>query len=180
MKSLSKFNNALTRAKTLFLTFFFALGAYGIMAPIVCVPVAFGSQWDPQEMMENAGSAGGIDVQPLTAERLAEAVKTFTSYIIAIAVILFVLKVVLTAVDRMVLGNSAESVEFGGGGPNGQNNLTKFRLCDIPLIGAYKPEVAWKRVWIHFATQLAIIAAAWLIVQVIMQVILMLIGFIQG
>ena len=78
----------------------------------------------------------------------------------------------MTAVDRMVLGNIDDGQQRGPRGGQGSG----FRLSDIPMIGAYSPDVPWKQVWLNFAKNLAIVVGVYLIIELIMGVIMWLIG----
>lgn len=89
-----------------------------------------------------------------------------TGFGIAIAV--FVLKVILTAVDRLIFGGSSNS---------------SFRLDEIPLVGAYAdPERdsggdgpsspwTWQRIWIHFAIQITLCVSAIFITNLLISLI---------
>ena len=139
--------------------------------------------WSPDEMMTSAGKTGNLNVTTVNASTVDQWVTGITNWLIGIAVVIFVLRVVLTAVDRMVLGNTMDGMggrpgpggpggTGGPGGPQGQG----FRLSDIPVVGAYPPNVTWKQVWINFAKNLALVVGAYVIVQLIMGVVLWLIG----
>ena len=133
--------------------------------------------WDAEEMMNSAGKTGQLNVTEVNAGTVDKWVTGITNWLIGIAVVVFVLRVVLTAVDRMVLGNTQDGMggRPGPGGPGDQQG-SGFRLCDIPVVGAYPPNISWKQVWINFAKNLALVVGAYIIVQLIMGVILWLIG----
>lgn len=139
--------------------------------------------WDAEEMMNSAGKTGQLNVTEVNASTVDQWVTGITNWLIGIAVVIFVLRVVLTAVDRMVLGNTQDGMggRPGPGGPGGPGapggpQGSGFRLCDIPVVGAYPPNISWKQVWINFAKNLALVVGAYIIVQLIMGVILWLIG----
>ena len=141
--------------------------------------------WDADEMMTSAGkTSGNIAPTKIDASTVDQWVTGITNWLIGIAVVVFVLRVVLTAVDRMVLGNTQDGMGGRpgpggpGGGPGGPGGPQGggFRLSDIPVVGAYPPNISWKQVWINFAKNLALVVGAYIIVQLIMGVILWLIG----
>lgn len=136
--------------------------------------------WQPKDMMDAAGKTSG-DIKPtqIDASTVDKWVTGITNWIIGIAVVVFVLRVVLTAVDRMVLGNTQDGMEGGRpgpGGPGGPGPQGGFRLSDIPVVGAYPTTVPWKKVWINFAKNLALVVGAYVLVQLIMGIVLWLIG----
>ena len=149
------------------------LGIAGAASMLLALPstamAAIG--WDPKDMINKAGGDSGVGLKAgsITQESLANWVMGFTTFILGIAIVLFVLKVVLTAVDRMVLGNvdgSGKSTKGNGG----------FSLANIPIIGAYDYNVEWKTVFIHFGKNVAIVAGAWVLVQIVVSVILFVFG----
>ena len=123
-------------------------------------------------MLNNGASEAGVGIRNVDSGSANNWVVGIAKWIIGLAVVCFVLRVVMTAVDRMVLGNIDDGQQRGprGGQESG------FRLSDIPMIGAYPPEISWKQVWLNFAKNLAIVVAVYLIIELIMGVIMWLIG----
>lgn len=102
-----------------------------------------------------------------TPAGIGEFARSFITGFLGLAVIVFVLKVVLTAVDRFI---------FVGSSNNG------FRLDELPLIGAYRnPERddghdggsawTWPHIWGHFAIQVGLCAGAWVITEFLIRLI---------
>lgn len=125
--------------------------------------------WDPQSMVAQTTGTTGMTAANINQQSLANWVQNFTTFILGIAIVLFVLKVVLTAIDRMVLQNNT-----GEAKTNGETILTK-----LPIIGAYK-DASWKEVFIHFGKNIAIVAGAWVLVQIVVGVILFVFGTITN
>ena len=152
---------------------FAALSASGVAAAVLSMPTtAMALGWKANDMIQNTSGATGMNAASINKETLATWVQNFTTWILGIAIVLFVLKVVLTAVDRLVFdsqgdgkGGTRKNLENGKGNGGGV-------LCQIPLIGAYDPSMAWKDIFIHFGKNLAIVAGAWVIVQIVTGVIL--------
>lgn len=128
--------------------------------------------WSAGTMLGNGASEAGVGIRNVDSGSANNWVVGIAKWIIGLAVVCFVLRVVMTAVDRMVLGNIDDGQQRGprGGQESG------FRLSDIPMIGAYPPEVPWKQVWLNFAKNLAIVVGVYLIIELIMGVIMWLIG----
>ena len=153
---------------------FAALSVSGIAAAILSMPAtASALGWEANQMISQTTGTTGMTAASINQNTLATWVQNFTTWILGIAIVLFVLKVVLTAVDRLVFdsggadkgGNVKRNLENGKGNGGGV-------LCQIPLIGAYDPSMAWKDIFIHFGKNLAIVAGAWVIVQIVTGVIL--------
>lgn len=103
--------------------------------------------------------------------------RSFTNYAFGVAIVIFTLRVVLTALDRMVLTNT-----------NGDKVL---RLSDIPIIGAYPDPVdqemyaderdgdkkqqasswTWSHIWRHFAIQIAIVSGIWAFIGILLGIL---------
>jgi len=136
--------------------------------------LAAGLGWNANDMIATTTGTTGMTATDIRQETLAGWVQNFTTWILGIAIVLFVLKVVLTAVDRLVFGNNGS-----GSGDRGSKSDSKNGggvLCQIPLIGAYDPSMDWKNIFIHFGKNLAIVAGAWVIVQIVTGVILFVFG----
>lgn len=128
--------------------------------------------WSAGTMLSNGASDAGVAITKVDSGGANNWVIGIAKWIIGLAVVCFVLRVVMTAVDRMVLGNIDDGQQRGPRGGQGSG----FRLSDIPMIGAYSPDVPWKQVWLNFAKNLAIVVGAYLIIELIMGVIMWLIG----
>jgi hypothetical protein len=127
--------------------------------------------WEANDMIKNTTGATGMTAATIDQQSLAKWVTDFTTFLLGIAIVLFVLKVVLTAIDRMIFksdvgGSDSGSKQRSGGSSSG------FSLADIPFIGAYPQGTDWKDIWKHFALQIAIVAGAWVLVQVMVGVVL--------
>lgn len=147
-----------------------------LLAPVLALPqTALAIEgWTPDAAIR--GMAGNsVSVKKFDEQTLMNWVQTMAMWLLGIAVILFVLKVVLTAVDRLVFGNQDGNVQFGGKG-GGKGGGDAGILTKIPAIGAYPADVPWKEIWIHLAKNIAIVAGAWVLVQLIVQVVLWLFG----
>ena len=138
--------------------------------------VALAIGWQPDAIAETDSAAG-----KLTTSSMSDFVWNIVSKALGIAVAVFVLKVVMTAVDRII---------FSGAAPG------TFRLDEIPLIGAYTdPEKqegngpgvtnsasnwTWPNIWKHFAAQIALAAAASFIVMFLFWILSIVFGFMEG
>ena len=133
-----------------------------------------GGRWTPEEMLNAAGADASISATPISAGSVTSFVNTLTAWLVGIAVAIFVLRVVLTAINRMVFGNgTGKSSAQGQGGSSSSSGLD---LTAIPLIGAYPDSDSWANIWKRFIVQLAIVAGAWFIVQLLMGIILWIFG----
>lgn len=148
------------------------LSAVGTAAISTGIPtVALAKGYSPNEILESAtdGNAN-IDSSQFDSNQLSERVTSIATWAIGVAVVLFVLRVVLTAVDRMVLGGED------------QYGRQQSVLSGIPMVGAYPPKqddgsgYSWKDIWLNFGKQLAICAGAWFLVNMMVQVISWLIA----
>jgi hypothetical protein len=129
--------------------------------------------WEANDMIKNTTGATGMTAATIDQQSLAKWVTDFTTFLLGIAIVLFVLKVVLTAIDRMIFksdigGSDGGKQRSGSGG----GSSSGFSLADIPFIGAYPQGTDWKDIWKHFALQIAIVAGAWVLVQVMVGVVL--------
>lgn len=148
-----------------------------LLAPVLALPqTALAIEgWTPNAAI--SGMAGhSVSVKKFDEQTLMNWVQTIAMWLLGIAVILFVFKVVLTAVDRLIFGNQDGNVQFGGNGGGGKGGGDAGILTKIPAIGAYPANVPWKEIWIHLAKNIAIVAGAWVVVQLIVQVVLWLFG----
>lgn len=125
-------------------------------------------------MLGDAGKQAGFNVDTVNGETINGLVTRIATWAIGVAVALFVLRVVLTAVDRMVLG---------GQDPYGNQQSV---LSGIPIVGAYPPKqndgsgYTWKDVWLNFAKQLAICVGAWFGVSLIVGLVSWLMGTVTN
>lgn len=153
-----------------------ALLASGVCAAsIAAVPQnAMALGWEPESMVAQTTGTTGMTAANINQQSLATWVQNFTTFLLGIAIVIFVLKIVLTAVDKMLLkgpssgsGSPSPSSSKGGG-----SNI--FDLTKIPIIGAYSGE--WGDIFKHFGIQVAVVAGAWVLVQIVVGVILFVFG----
>ena len=140
-----------------------------------------GKAWTASGMMGSAyGNVGTGGVTDFTPAMFADWISTFTTWALGLAIAAFVLKIVLTAIDRMIFSN--EGGKATGQGGQGQNRGAKVQgggiLKSIPLVGAYDEELGWKEIFIHFGKQVAVVAGAWILVQLVVNVVLFAFGAI--
>lgn len=121
-------------------------------------------------------------VDELTDE-ITSVCTSVTSWAIGLAVAMFILRIGLTAIDRMLLPR--------------QGTKDAFHLSQIPIIGAYPDpdEITemtdneklamslsgkkggrprrwtWQVIWVNFAKQLAVCAGAWILVRVLLGIV---------
>lgn len=165
------------------------LASGGLASGVVAVPSkALALGWDPESMVAQTTGTTGMSAANINQQSLANWVQGFTTFLLGIAIVLFVLKVVLTAVDRMLFKNNIGGGS-GGGGSNpmartapsgGGGSGSGFSLANIPIIGAYPQDTEWKDVFIHFGKNVAIVAGAWVLVQIVVGVILFVFGTITN
>lgn len=132
--------------------------------PLLAAPeVALADGWTQGVLDTSAQQVGQDSAGKPTAEGISETVRKVSGWILGIAIVLFVLKVVLTAVDRILVGNDSQS------GYPSNSFLTR-----IPIVGAYplptggqggERGYTWKDIWVHFGVQIAIAISAWFLVQ---------------
>ena len=139
--------------------------AISLAAPATAI--AADGQWTAESMLNSAGESDTFDnnkVKKINGEYITGIVNNIASWAIGIAVALFVLRVVMTAVDRMIVGEKVDP----------RTGRVQSVLSSIPVIGAYPPKdmqgngYDWKDVWLNFAKQLAICVGAWFLVNLIM------------
>lgn len=130
----------------------------------------------PMPALAGSSGLGWQDIgketpQGVTAGNVSTFGETLMKAVLGIVIGVFVLKVVLTAVDRIIFGGS----NSGGNKGNGNEG---FRLDDIPIIGAYRdPERSgdspwtWQRIFTFFAIQIALAAGAYVIVGLMMSLL---------
>lgn len=145
-------------------------GALTIVALVPETALAAGGQWDVDSMLEKGGQTAGISVTTVTAETITQWVNRIVSWAIGIFVAFFVLRIALTAFDRMVLANSNSNAHVPFAYPNPGDE--RYDPNDIK--GNTPPEGwTWKRIWINFGKNIAIVAGAWVLVQLVMGIVSM-------
>lgn len=147
-------------------------GAWTLSALVLPgVAMAADSQWSPESMMRNAGGTAGLDVNnnKITTENVTAWVNSVVSWAVGIFVAFFVLRIALTAFDRMVVANMNTTFAVPGAYPNPGDE--RYDKNDIQNEGA-TVGWTWKRIWINFAKNIAIVVGAWIIVQLIMNLVL--------
>lgn len=139
------------------------------------VAMAAGGQWKPEDMMKNAGGTAGLNTgsNVITTQTVTDWVNTVVSWAVGIFVAFFVLRIALTAFDRMVIANMNTTFAVPGAYPNPGDE--RYDKNDIQNEGA-TVGWTWKRIWINFAKNIAIVVGAWLIVQLIMNLVLFAMG----
>lgn len=155
-----------------------ALGTAGAGVLAMPVPAFAAGQWKVNDMLNSAGKQAGVQPTTVTAGTITDWVNKIVSWAIGIAVTFFVLRIALTAFDRMVLANSNTTAHVPFAYPNPGDE----RYDPNDLDGKQPPEGwTWKRILINFAKQLALVAGAWAIVQLIMGIVQMFMSnTIQG
>lgn len=153
--------------------------------PLVAAPsVALaGGDWIDGTLDTAAQQVGQSEAGTASGSGIIEKVTAVTSWLLGIAIVIFVLKVVLTAVDRILFDRESNITHQVGNTNYFQNSA----LVSIPIIGAYPPPESrpnnpyaeradkgytWKRIWINFAVQILIAVAAWFFVQIIVSLLL--------
>ena len=136
--------------------------------------------WKPDDMLGRAETGNGnLTADKINQQSIFNWVQMITGWAFGIAVVLFALKVALTAIDRMVFdpdkGNSGSSSSRGGSSGGRSSGGTSV-LSQIPIIGAYDPSMSWKEVWISFAKSVAIVAGVWVIIQILIGLIMFAFG----
>lgn len=132
-------------------------------------------------MAQSAGANTGMSVKAVTQDTLAQWVTSITTWILGVMIVIFVLKLVLTAVAKATDGKDPRpgggGPGGGGGGRGGGNHDLSDTLQDIPVIGAYNPDETWKVILInYFAKNVGIIIGAWIIIQLIVNILLWIFG----
>ena len=160
-------------------TIFYAIGSsLLVITPLLSLldpDISYASEsgglgWSPQEFINDPNTGLADEGNPDTAfQAVSTFVNTASTAVAGFAIIFFVLRVALTAIDRMVLENGSSSA----------NKTNPSPLVSIPFIGAYPYSYEWKHIWLTFFKQFAIIAAAWSIVQLLMGVLLLFFGKMQ-
>ena len=161
------------------------LGAMSALLPVEAFAQSGGNGgigWNPTDMLNKTNTGGGnFNATTINQQTVFNWVQTITTWVLGIAIVLFVLKVVLTAIDRMVFdpdkggtGGGGGGGGMGGGGGNrgGRQGSGESILSRIPIIGAYDASMSWKEIWKSFAKNIAIVAGAWVLVQLIAGIVM--------
>lgn len=157
-----------------------ALLASGLASFMMLLPShAHALGWKAQDMIAQTSGVTELDAKPITQADVAGWVNTMTVWILGLAIVFFVLKVVLTAIDRMLFQNKMDGGGKGGGG-RGTGSAEETVLNRIPFIGAYPQDVPWKEIWIHFGKNVAIVAGAWILVNLVVNIVLWIFGSVTG
>lgn len=126
--------------------------------------LAVENTWGVDEILDDAGGYGDQEYATVNGEQINARVRNITGWALGVAIALFVLRIVLTAIDRMVLG--------------GQDQYGQQRsvLSAIPIVGAYPPPsdqggYTWKDIWVNFAKNLAIVVGAWILVNAVVGIV---------
>lgn len=136
---------------------------------IVPAQQALALGWDANDMITRTTGSTGVNVATINQQTLSNWVTSLTTWIVGLAIVIFVLKVVFTAVDRMIFSKDGGK---GAGGGNDRGKDDGGILCKIPLVGGYDASMSWKEIWIQFGKNVAIVAGAWLLVQILVGVVL--------
>lgn len=148
-----------------------ALGTAGVSILATPVPAmaAVGGQYGVSEMLNSAGRNAGIQPTVINGSTVTRWVNGIANWAVGIAVALFVLRIILTAIDRFVLANMNTTAHVPGSYPNPGDE----RYDENDVKGNPPEGWTWKHIWFNFGKNLGILAGAWLIVQVIMGIIQM-------
>lgn len=154
-----------------------AAGFGGVLAASAFAPAAYGAPvgWSVDEMLQSSNVGDYIgDPTNINQSTISQKVSEIITWLFGIAVVLVVLRIALTAINRLVFKNpeGSRSGGMGGGMGGGREGAEDSLLQKIPLVGAYPNHVPWKNVFGEAAKNIAIVAGVWVIMQVI-------VGFIQ-
>ena len=117
--------------------------------------------WKGGEFAAKQGVSPNAKLSP--ADQFGPVLTQVVTAFCGVAVVVFVFRIVITAVDRMVFGGS--------------------QFNSIPLVGSYKNEgdtQAWGNIFRKFAVQLAIVAGTWIIVSLVAGIVLQLLSVASG
>lgn len=110
----------------------------------------------PGSVLGQATSGDDMTATSVTALSTGALARRITGWILGVGIALLVLKIVLTAVSRIVSLDDPQSCR-----------REPHPLERVPLVGAYPAEMGWPAIWISFGTNLAVILGAWAIVAAI-------------
>jgi hypothetical protein len=148
-------------AKNAFREFLVSVTAGAIALPGIVPTVALAMGWKSNDIIQDQSVQEKF--KPTT---MFDWVKGLITAFCGIAMVVFVARVVLTAIDRFIFV--------------GPNNTS--RLDEIPLIGAYpNPEKdsggeggstwTWKRIWLNFAVQMALCVSAFAVTNFLFSIV---------
>lgn len=161
------------------------LAALASAACAIAPTQAYATGWDVSDEA-NAVGATQDAARSVQAPTISTVFGAVTNWVAGIAVAIFVLRVAMTAIDRMVL--------------SGQHGWHAFKLSEIPFIGAYpdpddiiemdeananayaaqhghtKRQTlwTWRRIWKRFALQIGIVAGIWAIMRILLGITVMI------
>lgn len=143
----------------------------GGMALLPAVAFAQSGKWDPSGILKTGGKDAGVEASDITAETVQGWVGSIVNWAIGIFVAFFVLRIALTAFDRMVLANMPTTAHVPLAYPNPGDE--RYDPGEFP---GQAQGWTWKRIFVNFAKNIAIVAGAWVIVQVIMGLVVFFFG----
>lgn len=130
------------------------------------IALAKGNGWGPNDIMSNITDNTMKFNNTFDFSTIATWVQTVTTTVLGIAIFLFLLRIALTAFDRLLTkGGSGDGNNRGGTKGEGGGMFT-----GIPVVGAYTSDVSWMDIWKIFGKNVAIVLGAWIIVQVIVSI----------
>lgn len=161
-------------------------------ASVVCLnlstSLAYAIGWQISDEADSLGATRSAERYTSTGVILP-IVQSLANWSLGLAITVFVVRVSLTALDRLAFTN--------------QGANAGFRLSEIPFVGAYPDPTdlgspvgeenakahatpsdgtkrrelwTWKRVWKRFLTQLTIATGSWLIIQILLGLLQALLG----
>ena len=146
------------------------------ICPLLVPALAYADEGNLGWTMGGSGGRQGVLKEDPTAMFTPDSVMSVVTNVIrtslGIAIAIFVLKVVLTAIDRLLLGGT---VSPGPAGPPQEQSM----LSQIPLVGAYPPPepmgggYTWGLIFKRFVIQVSLCVGALLITELAL-------GILQG
>ena len=130
--------------------------------------------WNASTMLNSVGGSGNgkFSATTVNQDTVASWVQSISTWALAIAIVIFVGKVVATAIDRMLF----DKPEYGKDGKLNANTAQETFLTKI----GYPRSMPWKEIWMHFGKNLAIVVGIWILVQLIMGVVQFLFTWVEG
>lgn len=160
--------------------------------PLLAAPqVAMADDWVSGVLDTSAQNVGEEQAGKPTGDSVANTIKSVSGWIIGIAIVLFVLKVIMTAIDRILFDRDSSIVSRSGNTNYFENSV----LVGIPIIGAYPPPESrpndpyadkskkgytWKDIWILFFVQLLIAVGSWFFVNLVVDLLAGLLGKVSS
>ena len=108
--------------------------------------------WDPSDIAGNIAGTTNMNVTGFTQATIAGWVTSVTNWLLGIVLFLIVMKIVLTAVCRML-----------------EDQSTKELLQGLPIIGAYS-DPTWMPILKKILFNIGVALCAWVIVQLLVQI----------